>query len=146
MPEFGKISNEKISECHADLQLILNTAIRIIDFSVIEGWRGEEEQNKFFKTGLSKSQWPDSKHNSSPSMGADVVPYPIILRGRNVWKKENHGRFAYLAGIIQTVAYSLYWQNKTTHLIRWGGDFDNDTDISNDRFLDLGHIELYTVH
>ena len=143
MSKFGRTSKNNLQGCHVDLQLILNTAIKICDFKVIKGHRNEEKQNKAFKDLLSKLEWPNSKHNELPSKAADVIPYPLILNGKNVWKEENHIRFYHLAGIIQGIAYSLYWSGKITHLIRWGGDFNGNFDFTDQSWHDLPHIELY---
>lgn len=131
MAKFGKASIKNLSECHPHLQEILNEAIKVMDFSVIEGNRSEEEQNKLFHKGMSKLKYPESKHNELPSLAADVAPYPID------WKDKD--RFILLAGIIKGIAHAKGIK------IRWGGDFNNNNIISDESFLDMPHVELVGV-
>lgn len=77
MPSFGRKSLKQISTLHPKLQLICNRAIELHDFTVLEGYRGKEKQNKFFRKGVSGVKYPDSKHNQMPSRAMDVVPYPL---------------------------------------------------------------------
>ena len=103
MPYFSIRSKEILSTCHPDLQDICNTAIQIIDFSVIWGLRDKEQQNDLYNKGLSKLMWPYSKHNiANPefekySKAVDIAPWPID------W--TNKLRFILLAGIIKAIAF-----------------------------------------
>lgn len=119
MPKFGKKSKERLATCHQDLQDIMNDLIEVMDVSIICGHRGKEEQNKAFNEGNSKLQYPNSKHNKSPSLAVDVVPYPID------W--NNLVAFERMCGIIEGIAY------KRGIKIRLGRDFS---------FKDFPHIEL----
>ena len=74
MYKFSKRSYDNLVECHPDLQLIANTLIRYIDFAVIEGHRDEAQQNHYYWRGTSKVRYPNSKHNSVPSMAMDIIP------------------------------------------------------------------------
>jgi len=130
MPEFSKKSNEKKLSCHVDLQLILNQAIEIIDFSVIKGFRGEEEQNKAFDGGFSKLKYPKSKHNKKPSMAVDIQPYPYPNH------KYLSRQCTFIAGVVMGCAYDLDLK------IRWGGDWNGNGRIDDNNFNDLFHFEL----
>jgi len=129
--KFGKVSKKNLSEAHPLLQEIFNEVIKVIDCSVIEGHRPKEEQNKAYEKGYSKLRWPKSKHNKTPSLAVDVVPYPIDW---NDWD-----RFYFLAGIVKGIAHSKGIN------IRWGGDWDTDNDFSDQTFHDLPHFELVGV-
>jgi hypothetical protein len=94
----------------------------------LEGYRGEQSQNKAFTEGRSKLKFPNSKHNSLPSNAIDIAPFPID------WK--NRERFCYLAGIVKGIAHSKGIK------IRWGGDWDNDGETTDNKFDDLPHFEL----
>lgn len=87
MYKFGKTSTKNLSEAHPHLQEIFNEVIKHIDCSVTEGTRTEAEQNYLYRTGKSQLQFPHSKHNHSPSLAVDVVPFPVdwddILRFKN---------------------------------------------------------------
>lgn len=128
MYKFGRKSYERSLTCDPRLQDILNEAIKIIDFSVLCGHRGETEQNKAFNEGRSKLKWPQSKHNSLPSMAVDIAPYPIN------W--DDTERFAHLIGIVRGIAAMKGYK------LRVGIDWDNDGDIRDHSFMDYPHIEL----
>lgn len=91
-----------------------------MDFTVICGHRGEEEQNKAFAEGKSKLKFPNSKHNSRPSMAVDLAPYPINWNDKEAFKR--------LSILIKKIA-----SDKQIG-ITWGGDWK--------RFRDLPHYEL----
>jgi peptidoglycan L-alanyl-D-glutamate endopeptidase CwlK len=120
MPNFSRRSREKLDTCHPVLRHICEDAIKIMDFSVICGERGEEEQNRLQAEGRSHAVYGESKHNLSPSEAVDIAPYPID------W--EDEGRFRVLAGVMIAVAY------KCGIKLKWGGHFRN--------LKDLGHFEI----
>ncbi len=103
-------------------------AVRVIDIKVIAGRRGEEAQTAAYESGNSQVPWPDSTHNADPSEGIDVAPYPIA------WKDTE--RFVYMAGIIMGIAHTMGID------LRWGGDWDQDTEVLDEHFRDFGHFEL----
>lgn len=127
MPKFSQSSEKQLDTCVWQLQYILKEAIKCTDFTVIEGHRGKEAQNKAFADGNSKLQWPDGKHNELPSRAVDIAPYPIDW-GTTLHKKA---RFYYLAGVIFRVFYELQAEGLITSdcMLRWGGDWDGDKDF-----------------
>jgi peptidoglycan L-alanyl-D-glutamate endopeptidase CwlK len=138
---FGTGSRNKIASCHADLQLILFTAISIsdVDFGVSEGNRSIELQKKYFDQGKSKIDGvtKKGKHNYSPSLAADIYAF---VNGRASYDKET---LSYLAGLLHAVAELLFMHGKITHHLRWGGNWDMDGEILLDQsFDDRPHIEL----
>lgn len=141
MFELSKKSNEKLDTCHADLQLIVRTAIKItnVDFGVAEGHRDTKLQKKYFLEGKSKID-PDvqlGKHNLVPSMAVDIFPF---IEGKAKWDNEH---LSYLAGIFHAVAEILFDQGKIKHKLRWGGNWDMDGIILIDQsFDDRPHMEL----
>tara|TARA_R100000808_G_scaffold8593_2_gene24306 strand:+ start:1305 stop:1694 length:390 start_codon:yes stop_codon:yes gene_type:complete len=128
MPKFGKRSMSKLETCHEDLQQIFYQVIKHFDCTVTEGHRGEEEQNKYFEEGKSKVKFPKGRHNSYPSRAIDVAPYPIDYNDLD--------RFYYFAGFVKGVAAMLDIP------IRWGGDWNDDTQVKDTGFKDLPHFEL----
>jgi len=134
MPKFGKRSTANLEEAHADLQTVFNEVIKYFDCSIIEGRRGEKEQNEAFHKGNSKLKYPQSKHNKEPSMAVDVVPYPID------WKDGN--RMRYFAGYVMGIANLLKDRGIIDHALRWGGDWDKDTEVKDNKFQDFPHFEL----
>jgi len=128
MYKYGKKSRSRLETCHPLLQLIFNEAIKVLDITILEGKRGEEKQNNFYHAGKSKLRYPQSKHNREPSEAVDAAPYPVD------WNNLN--RFYYMAGVIKGIAQKLGIP------LRWGGDWDRDGDITDNKFQDLPHFEL----
>ena len=134
MYKFGKTSTTRLESCDVRLQLLMKEVIKYIDFSVIDGHRSQELQDKYYDAGKTQVKWPNSKHNVFPSRAVDVAPYPID------W--NDNVRFAYLVGIIMGVASQMGIE------VRCGIDWDRDGDIRDHTFLDFPHIELldwYTI-
>jgi len=127
MPKYSKDSLSKLQTCNKDIQKIMTEVIKYFDVKIIYGYRGKEIQNKLYPK-YSKVQFPNSKHNKKPSLAIDVAPYPID------WNDTK--RFIYLAGFIMGVAKIMKIN------LRWGGDWDKDTELKNNKFNDLGHFEL----
>ena len=128
MYKFGKSSEERLKTCHPRIQEILYEAIQIVDFSVLCGHRNQADQDDVFHKGMSKVKFPNSKHNSLPSLAVDVAPYPID------W--NNLDRFTHLIGIIRGIAHARRIK------IRCGIDWDSDGDITDHSFMDYPHFEL----
>lgn len=128
MPKFGNESAEQLQSCHYKIREVLTAAIRFIDFSVLSGYRNEAQQNAKFDDNHSKVRYPYSKHNVYPSLGVDIAPWPIDWQDRE--------RFTYLAGIVVGIAFLK------GYTLRWGGDWDQDTQVKDNDFDDLGHFEL----
>jgi len=128
MPRFGRRSRKNLETCNEDLQELFNEVIKYFDCTVIQGHRGKEEQNKHFDEGRSKVKYPNGRHNASPSNAADVVPYPID------WKDTD--RMYYFAGFVKGIAFKMGIP------IRWGGDWNDNTEVKDTNFKDLPHFEL----
>jgi peptidoglycan L-alanyl-D-glutamate endopeptidase CwlK len=134
MPAFSSASLDKLATCHPDLQVLFNKVIQGWDCTILEGYRDQEGQNKAFIDGNSKLQWPDGKHNKMPSNAVDVAPYPID------WEDES--RFCFFAGFVLGVADELKRQRIITHDIRWGGDWNSDKQVKDNKFNDRVHYEI----
>lgn len=134
MPKFSQESFSKLSTCHIDLQVIFYEVIKHFDCTVKEGHRNQEDQDRYYKEGTTKLQWPKGKHNHTPSMAVDVYPYPIEMK--------NIKRFYWFGGYVMGIAQRLKEEGKITHSLRYGGDWDSDKDIDDQTFNDLVHFEL----
>lgn len=128
MPSFSPRSFSKLRECDQQLKDVFLEVIKHFDCTVLTGHRGEEEQNEKFRQGLSKLEYPNSRHNSLPSLAIDVAPYPIDWHDRE--------RFHYFAGYVMGIARSMDIE------LRWGGDWDSDTEVKDNNFDDLPHFEV----
>jgi len=122
MPSFGRRSKERLATVDPKLRSVLEVAIQIVDFTILCGYRGEEEQEKAFRLGHSKARFGQSRHNSRPSQAVDIAPYPID------W--DDTERFALLAGVIKAVAFGMGLEDE----IVWGGDFES--------LKDMPHFEI----
>ena len=89
----------------------MNEAIKEYDFSILEGHRTIERQQKLYKNGKSQLDGINKKgkHNYNPSLAVDIAPYPID------WKDVQ--RFKDLAKIIKRIA------KEKEIKITWGGDW-----------------------
>lgn len=136
MPEFSSSSERALSTCHPALRKLARFVIRDYDFTVLEGHRGKERQNRLVEEGRSTTEWPDSKHNEKPSLAIDVAPYPIDWEAR--------GRFHVLAGRFFMAFYQLQREGviDPAYSLRWGGDWDGDDVLDDQQFDDLPHFEL----
>ena len=128
MPRFGKRSIGRLQTCDQKLQELFYEVVKHFDCSIIEGNRGEERQNKAFADGKSKVKYPNGKHNKNPSIAVDVAPYPIDWSDRD--------RFHYFGGFVLGVAKEMGMN------IRWGGDWNQDTETKDNKFDDLVHFEI----
>lgn len=135
MPAFSKISLERLQTAHVDLQVLFAEVIKGYDCSIVCGFRGEEEQDDAFLSGASTVKWPNSKHNSYPSMAVDAAPYENGID----WSREQ-GLF--FAGFVKGVAEMLYRDGRMKHKLRLGSDWDNDNDVNDEKFFDTPHFEL----
>ena len=135
MPRFGNRSTSNLETCDAKIQRIMYEVVQFYDCTILTGHRTEEVQNAKFAEGTSEVSWPNSKHNTKPSMAVDVAPWPIPTNwGDTVWKERT--KFYELKAIIFFVAA------KHGISIRWGGDWDRDYDYTDNKFDDLVHFEI----
>ena len=105
--------------------------LQLRDHSIIEGHRGEFEQNAAFDRGSSKLRWPDSRHNSIPSTALDMQPYPMPEEERDLREE-----LSYLAGLYIGIGAQMGLK------LRSGRDWDRDGESSDNFFDDYFHIEI----
>ena len=128
MPKFGKRSKERLSTCDERLQKVFNEVIKYIDCTVLEGYRGQERQDKLFDEGKTKVKYPSGRHNANPSRAVDITPYPVDWDDR-----ERQTLFAgFVIGTARAMGITL----------RWGGDWDMDFKVMDNRFDDFPHFEV----
>ena len=128
MPRFSSKSKRKLDTCHESLQQLFSEVVKSFDCTVIEGHRGEKKQNEAYRKGNSKLKYPNGKHNKTPSIAVDVIPYPVD------WKDRD--RMHYFGGFVLGIAKKMGFK------IRWGGDWDMDTHTKDNKFDDLVHFEM----
>lgn len=126
-------SNARLATCHSDIILVCNNVLQVRDCKILEGHRGQIQQDKAFQMGFSDLKWPDGKHNKMPSLAVDLAPY---------FAEEPHIRWDdwdswyYFTGIVKGIAYALGIK------IRQGIDWDGDFDFKDTPSIDAPHFEL----
>jgi len=139
VPRFSKKSKAKLETCHEDIQTLFNAVVAGFDCTPIYGHRTAAEQQALYAIGRTTDldRNPVTKidgvkrmsmHNYFPSLAIDILPYPID------WKDTD--RMRYFAGYVMGIADSIGVK------IRWGGDWDGDTELRDQNFNDLAHFEL----
>lgn len=139
MYEYSRTSQNRLAQCHEDLQTIFNEVKQYVNTSILCGHRNEETQNQAVDEGNSELPWPRSKHNSYPSMAVDAGPYQPQLKNLD-W--EDAVAFGVFAGVVFTVAKQLFMDNRISHQLIWGGDWDSDGRSADETFRDYPHFEL----
>tara|TARA_R110000822_G_scaffold19071_2_gene62301 strand:- start:74 stop:469 length:396 start_codon:yes stop_codon:yes gene_type:complete len=128
MPRYSKRSKKRLASCDERLQEVFNEVIKYVDCSILEGHRSKERQNKLYDEGRTKVRYPDGRHNFNPSKACDVTPYPVDWEDR-----ERQTLFAgFVLGVARGMGYTL----------RWGGDWDMDFQVMDNRFDDFPHFEI----
>ena len=128
MPKFGRKSRERLNTCDNKLKQVFNEVIKHVDCSILEGHRDKDRQNKLYEEGKTKGKYPNGRHNRQPSSAVDVTPYPVD------WKDRE--RQTLFAGFVIGVASQMNIN------LRWGGDWDQDFQVVDNRFDDFPHFEL----
>jgi len=125
---YSATSLRRLGTCDPRLVDIFMEVADHIDTTIICGHRSQEDQDAAFRAGKSKVEWPEGKHNSKPSQAVDAAPYPIDWQDRE--------RATLFAGVVLGLAAAR------GELLRWGGDWDRDWQVSDNSFDDLWHFEL----
>ena len=172
MPSFGTKSSAVLTALHPTLRGLMTNVVEHYDITLLEGHRTQLRQNKLYFDGQSKVSWPDSRHNTTPSMAVDVAPWPIPHDwgnlGRNTgtdrdnaWKERL--KFYQMVAVINSTWVQMQTANAfaeeshgpqyiqtnrlTAHRyrIRFGADWDGDNDYRDQTFDDLVHVEIWPI-
>jgi peptidoglycan L-alanyl-D-glutamate endopeptidase CwlK len=135
MNHFSEISKERLTSCHRDLKSLFAHVVIDYDCSIICGTRTASDQDKAFSEGNSKLQWPNSKHNTVPSLAVDVAPHENVID----WGKLQSAHFA---GYVKGIADQLYRIGTISHRIRCGADWNQNNDVDDNTFWDACHFEI----
>ncbi len=152
--QYGSNSTKKILECRQELQRVIHRVANYYNMSVVCGHRSKAEQDDAVARRVSKLNWPNSKHNANPSNAFDAYPYHArygsLTEDASVVTKimqmtsRTYGevlafiREEYIA-MAQTVKVCAQIEGVA---LRWGGDWDMDSDRLDQSFNDLAHFEL----
>lgn len=157
MGVYSDRSRKRLATCCDELQLVMYSIIARHDHTILRGASDKLEQNQLFTQGRSKLQYPQSKHCIGPEAGRDRsdavdaapwikgvgIPWPPALPADGVITtaflmnySKRLGQFYVFAGYVLEAAYRLNVQ------LRWGGDWDRDDNLMDQRFDDLVHFEV----
>lgn len=127
MFNYSKKSEERLATCHPELQRLFRSVLKEADHIIICGHRGEAEQEAAWKNGNSQLRWPQSKHNSLPSMAVDAAPCKVE-NGKTIIDWNDIEGFKKFGNIVKRHAEDLGID------ISWGGEWV--------RFRDYPHYQL----
>lgn len=161
MAEFGERSLEKRSGLCPELQEILDDAIKVVDFGILDGHRSRAQHNDNLKNGVTTVKYEKSYHSRKPSHAADLYPYDpkrkMYLTGsrQNIedfrFKVQQQTgkpfsfaqarsyqleRMAHVAGVVQGVAIAK------GYTITSGRDWNRDGDTLDTKFKDYPHVQI----
>ena len=135
--KFGSKSNQILATVKSELTNVARRALSygVMDATAIQGRRSKPEQDRCYRLGKSKVQWPNSKHNVvSPEMLASALDIAPYVNGQVSWNK-NH--CLVWAGLMLAAAAEKGVK------IRWGGNWDMDGEpVTDQEFQDLAHFEI----
>lgn len=121
MPDFSSRSDQRLMTCVPGIITICRTVIRDYDFSILCGHRNKASQDATFAQGRTEPgqivtwvKWPNSMHNTNPSLAVDLAPYPID------W--DDLDRFHELAGRMLEAAAMFDIK------LEWGGHWERKKD------------------
>lgn len=156
--KFGRSSAKRLNTCHHDLIKITTLALKLspVDFGISQGERTIEQQQQYFDTGKSRinpSRYSTPRELAKRAKHITIEFDPDFGESRAVdvfayvaGKKHlayDHRTLSVIAGCFYSAASILFDQGVTDHLIRWGGDWDQDGEIVHDQNLvDLPHFEI----
>lgn len=127
--KFSTRSKAALKNAHPLLQKLFNEVIKEFDCVILESRRNKADQTKAHKNGFSNAKFGESAHNYTPAIALDVCPYPID------W--SNSKAFIDLSRVVLKKAKELNIK------IRWGGDWNGDGDMTDQKLMDLPHYELH---
>ena len=130
MAEFDAGSKARLAMAHPLLQKLMNAAIQQSAFVILDSQRGRAAQELAFKQKRTKVHFGSSAHNWSPSIALDIAPLPINWKNIKpfmVLQMEIIGPLAKELGIP----------------IRQGCDWNMDGKTTDEKFVDLPHVELH---
>ena len=125
MPSFSSKSLARLNSTDERLVRVFTEVVKHFDCTILEGKRTVDRQKMLVEQGKSKTM--NSKHLTGKAV--DVAPYPIDWNDRE--------RFTYFAGYVMGIAAKMGIK------LRWGGDWDRDTQVKDNNFDDLPHFEIH---
>ena len=130
MASLDKGSAHRLSLAHLLLQRLFIEVVKQMPIVILDSQRGKAAQELAFRLGRTKAHFGQSAHNWSPSVALDVCPLPVD------WK--NTKPFILLGQkIILPIAAAMRIP------IRWGADWNMNSNLRDESFVDMPHYELH---
>lgn len=123
-------SCERLETCAKDLQRLVLAVHERHPVQVWCGYRDQKGQDLAYKTGHTKVEWPNSKHNVMPSIAVDLMP---------VKQPKSSQEWHFFAGLVEGIAFAMHIP------LRWGGNWAADDCATPNSFNDFCHFELLHV-
>lgn len=142
---FGTSSRKNLQNVHKDLKKIHEVGIRRcpVDYGINQGFRTKEKQLQYFlegKSQLDPRKGQVSKHMINPAEATDIHIAEKHQSNTLTWDKMH---LTFVAAYLISVSHELYEAGEISHVLRWGGNWDNDGVIGLDQTLqDFPHLEL----
>lgn len=120
---------EKLKDAHPVMREFFYTAKKIYpDLHTSHVWRGEEEQNKYFKDGGSELQWPHSKHNF-------MIKNKKLSLAIDLFQQNQFGCGSWVRSVFESIWHNVANMGKFKGLIAWAGNWKGN-------FRESCHFEL----
>lgn len=131
----SKRSKDKLATVHKDLQDVINRAIELspVDFGVTCGLRTVDEQKALYASGRTKPGPILTKTMNSRHLSGNAVDLVALVAGEAKW---DMGLYEKINKAIQKAG------NELGVPVVWGGDWDQDGDYKDEKFVDGVHWEL----
>jgi peptidoglycan L-alanyl-D-glutamate endopeptidase CwlK len=115
-------SRDRLASCHPLLIALFDRVLARDDLphdlTVICGHRTQAAQDRAWAENKSQKRWPNSKHNSLPSMAVDVAPYRY---GQVSWERPDYHD---IAPIVQDEWARMEREGLAEgYRLTWGGDW-----------------------
>ena len=157
--KFGEKSIKQYETLHSDLQTVLSWGIKycLVDFSLVEGHRPPEKQFEYYKKvrEFINGRWKvvnqkavitnvdghhvKGKHNHLPSHAVDFCAY-VKDKPQLTWDTVH---LTYIGASLIMISEFLYNDGVIEHKLRWGGNWDKDGDLADNKLYDRPHVEIY---
>ena len=120
---------DRLQTVHPNLARLIRTVAETWDITILETTRTPERQAELFAQGKSKTM--QSKHlvqSDGYGHAVDLAPMPVDWNDLSRW--------SYFGGFCRGTAIRL------GIAIVWGGDWNGNTQVKDQTFNDLDHLEL----
>lgn len=147
MFKFSQVSLQSRAKLIPCLQTVVDRAIEVIDFKILDATRGRAAQTKAFKQGHSKVSFGNSAHNWVPALAMDLFPAPyhwpddkLLTRAE---QKEAREAFVRMGEVVLAIPakFNIQAPDGNPLVLRWGGDWNMDGNLSDG--WDMPHFEIH---